>query len=112
MAQSSSGAIGVDECKGITRTCGLTHLAIFGTFLSMLIRAAKSDQGVLNALKSLHYISYTGTAMNKEDEDWAHEHGIRVVVSPIFLSIVTVPTNGACPASSHHMQRQRPVRYN
>ncbi|RPD75387.1 acetyl-CoA synthetase-like protein [Lentinus tigrinus ALCF2SS1-7] len=81
MVQTSSTAIGVDEFMSMSRVCGLNHLVTFGTYLSALIRAARTDESVKGALQSLHQISYTGTSMHKEDEEWAHVHNLKVVTS-------------------------------
>ncbi|KAI0720815.1 acetyl-CoA synthetase-like protein [Cerioporus squamosus] len=81
MAQTSSTAIGVDEFMGLIRVCELTHLVIFATYLSTLIRAARTDESVKLALQSLYQISYTGTSLNKEDEEWAYANSLNVVIS-------------------------------
>ncbi|TFK91197.1 acetyl-CoA synthetase-like protein [Polyporus arcularius HHB13444] len=78
MVQTSSTAIGVDEFMGMSRVCRLRHLVIFGTHLSVLIRAAQSDDSVKAALRDLYEVGYTGTSMNKEDEEWAHANDIKL----------------------------------
>ena len=81
MAQTSSVAISQSEFLGLWRVCGLTHLTIFATFLSNLIRDAQTDPTVKEALQDLQWITHTGVALNKEDEEWAHQQGIRIIVS-------------------------------
>ncbi len=80
MVQTSSTAIGVDEFMGMSRVCGLKRLVIFGTHLSVLIRAAQTDDSVKAALRDLYEVGYTGTSMNKEDEEWAHANDIKLTV--------------------------------
>lgn len=98
MVQTSSTAIGVDEFMGLYRVCRLNHLVIFGTYLSGLVRAARTNDSVKVALQSLYQIGYTGTSMNKEDEDWAHANDIKIVVSR---------QNHCFQQSSHRHARRR-----
>lgn len=61
-------------------SCGLNRLALYGTSLSLHIRSAKSDPNVLKALQNLRSIAYTGVAVPKGDEEWAHKNNIPCVV--------------------------------
>ncbi|KAI9066826.1 acetyl-CoA synthetase-like protein [Trametes sanguinea] len=81
MVQSSSMSITPREFVGMTRACGLNRLAVYATFLSSLIRAAKEDDAVKRALQGLHDIFHTGVALPKADEDWAYANGLKVVNS-------------------------------
>ncbi len=67
----------------MTRACSLNRLAVYATFLSNLIRAAKKDDTVKVALQSLRDIFHTGVALNKEDEEWAYANGLKVIVCSI-----------------------------
>lgn len=78
--QSSSMAIKIPEFVNMVRECGLTVLVLYATFLADVIRAAKEDATVKDALKSLNQIIHTGVALNKDQEEWAYENGIRITV--------------------------------
>ncbi|CDO77060.1 hypothetical protein BN946_scf184473.g4 [Trametes cinnabarina] len=78
LVQSSSASIPAQEFVGMTRACGLNRLAVYATFLSKLIKAAKEDDAVQNALKGLHDIVHTGVSLPKEDEEWAFKNGLTV----------------------------------
>ena len=80
MVQTSGTGISVDEFLGLTRVCRLTGLALFATFLANLIRAARKDDVILDALKGLQWIVHAGVALNKEEEEWAYEQGIKLMV--------------------------------
>ena len=80
VVQSSSMAMKVPEFVGMTRECGLNVLVLYATFLADLIRAARVDPAVKEALQGLHQILHTGVALNKEEEEWAFENKIRITV--------------------------------
>ncbi|KAI8989116.1 acetyl-CoA synthetase-like protein [Trametes punicea] len=79
LVQSSSLAISPQEFVGMTRACSLNRLVVYATFLSSLIKAAKRDETVKHALQGLQDIYHTGVALPKEDEEWAYEHGLKVI---------------------------------
>lgn len=93
MVQSSSLAIGPQQFVGMTRACSLNRLAVYATFLSSLIRAAKQDETVKVALQSLRDIFHTGVALNKEDGEWASANGLKVIVRPVGVSPIKTPTD-------------------
>lgn len=66
-------------------TCQLTRLALYGSSLSLHIRAAQSDPNVLRVLQSLRSIAYTGVAVPKGEDDWAHDNNISCIVRDLFL---------------------------
>lgn len=77
----------------MTRACSLNRLAVYATFLSSLIRAAKQDDTVKLALQTLRDIFHTGVALNKEDEGWAYANGLKVIVRTSCVSPATTPTD-------------------
>lgn len=77
----------------MTRACSINRLAVYATFLSSLIRAAKQDDVVKVALQSLRDIFHTGVTLNKEDEDWAYANGLKVIVRTSCLSLATTSTD-------------------
>ncbi|KAI0764534.1 acetyl-CoA synthetase-like protein [Trametes elegans] len=79
VVQSSPNSVTPQEFVGMTRVCSLNRLAVFSTFLSNLIRAAKHDDAVKHALQGLHSILHTGVAINPEDEEWARANGLKVI---------------------------------
>ncbi|KAI0742021.1 acetyl-CoA synthetase-like protein [Daedaleopsis nitida] len=81
VVQSSSMAMKVPEFVNMTRECGLNVLVLYATFLADLIRAARADPAVKEALQGLHQILHTGVALNKEEEEWAFENKIRITTS-------------------------------
>lgn len=60
---------------------------MYATFLSEIIRAGKKDETIREALKSLRQIFHTGVALNKEDEAWAYENGLRMIVRPSAFTL-------------------------
>ncbi|OSD01388.1 acetyl-CoA synthetase-like protein [Trametes coccinea BRFM310] len=81
MVQSSSMSISPKEFVGMTRACGLNRLAVYATFLSGLIKAAKEEDSVKQALQGLHGIFHTGVALPKADEEWAFTNDLKVANS-------------------------------
>ena len=61
-------------------SCGLNRLSFYGTSVSLHIRAAQNDPNVLKVLQNLRSINYTGVAVPKGDEEWAHDNNIPCVV--------------------------------
>jgi len=68
------------ELVAMVSVCSLNQLALYGTFLTDLIRAARADSNVRAALQKISRIIYTGVSMNKDDEDWANANGTKVMV--------------------------------
>ena len=83
-------AMKVPEFVNMTRECSLTVLVLYATFLSDLIRAGREDPAVRDALQSLNQIIHTGVALNKEDEEWAYEHKLRITVCTSLRPLLPV----------------------
>lgn len=77
-------AVSPQEFLGLVQVCGLTRLILYATFLSEIIRTGKKDEVIRDALKGLRQIFHTGVALNKEDEAWAYENGLRIIVCPFL----------------------------
>ncbi|KAL1946336.1 hypothetical protein VTO73DRAFT_15463 [Trametes versicolor] len=105
MVQSSSLAIAPQEFVGMTRACSLNRLAVYATFLSSLIRAAKQDDAVKVSLQSLRDIFHTGVALNKEDEEWASANGLKVINSYSTTETGPLLRASSGPDSSSHLLR-------
>ncbi|KAI0367704.1 acetyl-CoA synthetase-like protein [Pilatotrama ljubarskyi] len=107
LVQSSSLAITPEEFVGMTRTCSLNRLAVYSTFLSNLIRVAKQDNSVKAALQGLRDIFHTGVALNKEDDEWAHANGLKVINS--YSTTETGPLMRASGGSDAFARLLRPL---
>lgn len=59
---------------------GLNFVLLYAPWLSKLINVARSDQAVRAALQNMRQVSYTGAALNTEDEKWLIENGVRATV--------------------------------
>ncbi|OJT05027.1 hypothetical protein TRAPUB_4183 [Trametes pubescens] len=108
LAQSSSMAVSPQEFLGLVQVCGLTRLILYATFLSEIIRAGKKDETIREALKSLRQIFHTGVALNKEDEAWAYENGLRMITS--YSTTETAPLLRSRVGLDPSARLLRPVR--
>ena len=59
----------------ITR-CRLNRLNQFATFLATQLRASRSDPKLLDALRNLDEVLYSGLMLPRDDEEWAYRNGI------------------------------------
>lgn len=78
-------ALPTDELLEMTRICGVNRLILYASFLSMHIRVAKTDPDVLKVLQSFRQILHTGVALNLQDEEWAYNNFLRIMVRQQFL---------------------------
>ncbi|KAI0657005.1 acetyl-CoA synthetase-like protein [Cubamyces menziesii] len=108
LVQTSSMAVSPQEFVGLVRVCGLTRLILYATFLSEIIRAGKQDAEVRDALKNLRQIFHTGVALNKEDEAWAYENGLRIITS--YSTTETAPLLRSRVGLDPSARLLRPVR--
>lgn len=69
----------------ITR-CGLNRLHQFATFLSTHLRHARHNPKLLAYLQSLDTILYSGLPLPQEDEDFAYQNKLKLVVSSLYLT--------------------------
>ncbi|EGN93838.1 hypothetical protein SERLA73DRAFT_63440 [Serpula lacrymans var. lacrymans S7.3] len=93
--QSSALDASTSELLGMISTCGLNRVALYATFLSTHIRAARTNPEVLHALKCMRQILHTGVALNREDEEWALHHALPLTTmygtsetSPLLTSLL------------------------
>lgn len=63
------------------RNCGVNRLNQFATFLTQHLRNSRQNPKLLALLQSLDEALYSGLALPREEEDWAHANGIRLRVS-------------------------------
>lgn len=64
----------------ITR-CGLNRLKQFATFLGHHLRNSKTNPKLLQALVQLDEAAYSGLALGREEEAWALQNGVNLLVS-------------------------------
>lgn len=80
LTQSSGREITADEFLAMVQKCGLNLLLQYAPWLAKLLAAARQRPEVLEALRGLQQIAYTGASMNPEDEQWALQEGIKLTV--------------------------------
>ncbi len=61
--------------------CGLNRLNQFGSFLGVHIRHARQNPKLLALIQSLDQVTYSGLAVEREEEEFALRSNIRLVVS-------------------------------
>ena len=76
------------------RNCGVNRLNQFATFLTQHLRNSRQNPKLLALLQTLDEALYSGLALPREEEDWAHANGIRLRVSfeysfPIRLYLIS-----------------------
>ena len=74
--QPTKITFGPDELLDMIARCGLNRLNQFATFLSAQLRASRSNAKLLNALRNLDEVLYSGLMLPDEDERWARSNGI------------------------------------
>ncbi|KAH9917682.1 acetyl-CoA synthetase-like protein [Epithele typhae] len=108
VAQSSSMLIPPAELLGLVRECKITILVLYAPFLSALLRPAMADPELEGALLTLHQITHTGVALNKDDEDWAYAHGLNINTS--YGTTETGPLMWSRLGSAPADRAMRPIR--
>jgi hypothetical protein len=63
------------------RDCGVNRLNQFATFLAQHLRNSRQNPRLLALLQTLDDALYSGLALPREEEEWAHGNGIRLRVS-------------------------------
>ena len=74
--QPTKITFGSDELLDMIARCNLNRLNQFATFLSALLRASRSNAKLLNALRNLDEVLYSGLMLPDEDDKWARSNGI------------------------------------
>ncbi|KAI0080254.1 acetyl-CoA synthetase-like protein [Panus rudis PR-1116 ss-1] len=77
--QISSQAFPTSELIDMITRCHLNRLVQFPTFLSSHLRASRQDPKLLDMLKNLDEIFYSGMLLTQDDQEWIHRHGLKVV---------------------------------
>ncbi|KAI0641381.1 acetyl-CoA synthetase-like protein [Trametes meyenii] len=84
LTQSSGREITADEFLAMVQQCGLNFLLQYAPWLAKLLSVARKRPEVLEALRGLQQIAYTGATLNPDDEQWALEQGIRL--TPMYAN--------------------------
>jgi acyl-coenzyme A synthetase/AMP-(fatty) acid ligase len=79
--QTSKRDFDADELLAMVRTEGLNNMLLYASRLSHLLQVARTNPEVLEALRNMHQISYTGEALNPDDLRWAIGQAIPLAVS-------------------------------
>ncbi|KAG6885192.1 hypothetical protein C0993_004976 [Termitomyces sp. T159_Od127] len=61
---------------------GLNNMLLYANRLSLLLGIARTNPDVLEILRNMQQISYTGEALNPDDIRWIIEQGLPVVIVP------------------------------
>ena len=69
---------GVDEFMDMFKLCGLNRINIYSPPLTSLLRQAKENRQLFDALTGLNEVLYSGLALPQDEEDWAYRNGIRL----------------------------------
>ena len=64
----------------MVQQCGLNFLLQYAPWLAKLLAIARQRPEILDALRGLRQIAYTGAALNPADERWALDQGIPLTV--------------------------------
>ncbi|KAG6919674.1 hypothetical protein DXG01_002617 [Tephrocybe rancida] len=76
--QTSKPDFDADELLAMVHSQGLNNLLLFGGWLSKLLTVARANSDVLDALRNMQQISFTGDALNPDDARWAVEQNLPV----------------------------------
>lgn len=87
VVQTSRPDFGAEELLALIRECGLNRLLLYVPWLTNLLDIARKDDTVLNALKSMRQICYTGASLNPENEAWIMEKGIPATVGAVVSKV-------------------------
>ncbi|KAF7302104.1 Acetyl-CoA synthetase-like protein [Mycena indigotica] len=85
----------------MVRECGLNRVNVFASYLAAHVRTARHDSGVLDALRKLDEVVYTGLPLPHEEEAWAlgQEVGAMLV------------SNGGCGDGAGFLRQMDGVAY-
>ncbi|KAL7277116.1 hypothetical protein ACG7TL_008961 [Trametes sanguinea] len=76
LTQSAGREITADEILAMVQQCGLNFLLQYAPWLAKLLAVARQRPEVLEALRGMCQIAYTGASLSPADERWALEQGI------------------------------------
>ncbi|KAG9314458.1 hypothetical protein JVU11DRAFT_5255 [Chiua virens] len=76
--QPTKIAFSSEELVDMIHRCHLNRLNQFSTFLSSHLRNARSNPKLLEQLRSLDEIIFSGLPLNREDEEFAYRNGLKL----------------------------------
>ncbi|KAH8101485.1 acetyl-CoA synthetase-like protein [Cristinia sonorae] len=76
VVQTSRSDFGRDEFLDLVRECGMNRMLLYVPWLTNLLDIARTDNILLEALKGMRQICYTGASLNPDDEAWIMAAGI------------------------------------
>ncbi|EIM91396.1 acetyl-CoA synthetase-like protein [Stereum hirsutum FP-91666 SS1] len=74
--QTPRANFSAEELLAMIEHGGVNRLQLYAPWFSNLISIARRDPRVLNGLRGMRHIAYTGTALNPEDEAWIRTNDI------------------------------------
>ncbi|KAI3621697.1 amp-ligase [Moniliophthora roreri] len=77
--QQTSATPSPTEVKAMVKLGALNRACMFPALVSRLLKEARDDPELLDALVSLDSIIHGGAFVPKDDEDWAREKGVNLV---------------------------------
>ena len=78
--QPTKIAFSSEELVDMILQCQLNRLNQFSTFLSSHLRNARLHPKLLEQLRSLSEIIYSGLPLHREDEEFAYRNGVKIKV--------------------------------
>ncbi|KAG8219899.1 hypothetical protein J3R82DRAFT_894 [Butyriboletus roseoflavus] len=95
--QPTKIAFSSEELVDMIHRCQLNRLNQFPTFLSSHLRNARSHPKLLEQLRSLSEIIFSGLQLHREDEEFAYRNGLKIKVSCAVLEhkdiVLSAPQN-------------------
>ncbi|KAF9531400.1 acetyl-CoA synthetase-like protein [Crepidotus variabilis] len=87
---------------------GLRFVLLYAPWLSKLVSNAKSNKEVYSALKKVAQVTYTGAALNPEDEQWLIKNGIPLTV--MYACTETAACLTSLITEPEHLPSMRPLK--
>ena len=73
-----------EELVDMISRCSLNRLHQFATFLSVHLKHARQNPKLLDHLRSLDTVLFSGLPLPQEDEDYAYQSGLNLIVSSLL----------------------------
>ncbi|TCD63101.1 hypothetical protein EIP91_006005 [Steccherinum ochraceum] len=90
LAQTSRSDFGRDELLALVHECGLNRMFLYVPWFTNLLDIARKDEVVLNALKGMRQICYTGASLNPEQEAWIMKE--KIPATAMYASTEIAPS--------------------
>jgi len=78
--QPTKIAFSSNELFHMVQKCGLNKLNQFATFLATHLRGSRDNSKLLDLLRGLDEINYSGLPLQREEEEWAYKNNMRLRV--------------------------------